>query len=143
VCGNPERLEAPMTDYYHAIVWIDHHEARVFHFGVDEADKVIVHPRNPVQHIHHKANEIGSGHAPEDQAFFHDVVQALGGAAAILLTGPANAKNELEKHIERHDPQLKARIKGIETLDHPSDGILLAHARKYFKTEDGMGTQRR
>jgi hypothetical protein len=134
-------LEHSVTDHYHAIVWIDHHEARVFHFSTDAADRIVVHPLHPVRHIHHKANEIGSGHAPEDQAFFHDVVTAIGDAGAILLTGPANAKNELEKHIERHDQQLKARVKGIETLDHPSDGVLLAHARKYFKAEDRMESQ--
>ncbi len=61
---------------------------------------------------------------------------------AILLTGPANAKLELQKHIEKHDPLLKDRIKGVETLDHPTDGVLLAHARKYFRVEDRMESQR-
>ena len=27
-----------MADHYHAVVWIDHKQARVFHFNVEEAD---------------------------------------------------------------------------------------------------------
>jgi hypothetical protein len=30
-------------------------------------------------------------------------------------------------------------IAGIETADHPSDGVLVAHARTYFKAADKMG----
>jgi hypothetical protein len=56
----------------------------------------------------------------------------------VLITGPANAKTELVKHIERHVPTLSARIVGVETVDHPTDGELVAHARKYFKTDHQM-----
>ena len=31
-----------MVDHYHAVVWIDHKRARIFHFNVDEADKTVV-----------------------------------------------------------------------------------------------------
>jgi len=55
-----------MTTHFHAVVWIDHHEARVFHFSRTEVDSLVLHPNNPTQHIHHKANSIGSGHAAED-----------------------------------------------------------------------------
>jgi len=54
------------------------------------------------------------------------------------VTGPANAKTELVKHISQHDPQLMKIIVGIETVDHPSDAQLVAHARTYFKAEDRM-----
>lgn len=131
-----------MTEHFHAIVWIDHHEARVFHFNMDQSDRVVVHPKHPTRNIHHKAHAIGSGHTPEDQAFFHEVVAALAGAGKILITGPANAKHELAKHIEHKDPQLMARVAAVETLDHPTDGALLAHARKFFKADDRMNTQR-
>ena len=59
-----------MSSHYHAIVWIDHHEARIFHFNVFEVDRLVLHPHNPTRHIHHKANSIGSGHAAEDQDSF-------------------------------------------------------------------------
>ena len=41
-----------MSSHYHAIVWIDHHEARIFHFNVSEVDRLVLHPRNPTRHIH-------------------------------------------------------------------------------------------
>ena len=73
-----------------------------------------------------------------DQEFLHSVAHAVADAGEVLITGPADAKNELVRHIEKHDPALKKRIAGVETVDHPSDGQLLAHARKYFKAADRM-----
>jgi stalled ribosome rescue protein Dom34 len=128
--------------HFHAVIWIDHREARVFHFDPADVDKLVVHPHDPTRHIHHKANSIGSGHAAEDEDFYHRVVEAVADAGAILITGPANAKTELVKHIHHHDPALMGHIKGIETVDHPTDRELVAHARKYFKAEDLMTPQK-
>ncbi|HZC56911.1 MAG TPA: translational machinery protein, partial [Xanthobacteraceae bacterium] len=102
----------------------------------------VLHPDNPTRHIHHKANSIGSGHAAEDQNFLDAVAKSIADAGAVLITGPANAKTELVKHISKHEPQLMKIIVGIETVDYPSDGQLLAHARHYFKAEDLMLPQR-
>ena len=124
-----------MSGHFHAVVWIDHHEARIFHFSASESDVVVVHPQHPVRHIHHKANTIGSGHAAEDHAFLQQVADALADAGAILVTGPANEKTVLINHIEQHAPALKTKIKGVEALDHPTDGEILALARKFFKDE--------
>ena len=124
-----------MSAHYHAVVWIDHHEARVFHFNRNDVERLVIRPDNPTQHIHHKANTIGSGHAAEDQDFLHRVAGALAAAQSILITGPANAKTEFVKHIHRHEPRLVARIVGVETVDHPSDNELVALARKYFKDD--------
>ncbi len=49
------------------------------------------------------------------------VSDAIADAGAVLITGPANAKNELVKHIERHVSELGTKIAGVETLDHPTD----------------------
>jgi stalled ribosome rescue protein Dom34 len=131
-----------MTGHNHSVVWIDHHEARVFHFSAEEVDSMIVRPEDPHVHIHHKANSIGSGHAPEDQAFLQAVVEAIGASRAILITGPGVAKTALVKHIARHDPALLERIAGVETVDHPADKALVAHARAYFKAADLMTAQK-
>jgi stalled ribosome rescue protein Dom34 len=127
--------------HYHAVVWIDHHEARVFHFNPTEVDELVLHPHNPTRHIHHKANAVGSGQAAEDQAFFQAVAETLADAGAVLITGPANAKTELVKHIHRHDPKLMNAIAAVETVDHPSDAALVAYARKYFRAADRMNQQ--
>jgi stalled ribosome rescue protein Dom34 len=128
----------PSMSHYHAVVWIDHREAKVFHFSPTEVDKLVLHPDHPTKHIHHKANTIGSGHAGADHEFLHAVAQSIADAGAVLVAGPANTKNELVAHIERHDPNLRKLIVAVETVDHPSDGQLVAHARKYFKAEDRM-----
>ena len=124
-----------MTSRYHAVVWIDHHEAKVFHFDRDGVDKMVIHPDNPSVHLHHKANCLGSGHAAEDQHFLDQVAKAIADAGAILITGPANAKTELVKHLHRHEPKLIEHIAGVETVDHPSDNKLVAHAREYFRAD--------
>src|SRR4051794_38711766 len=116
-------------EHNHAVVWIDHSQARIFHFSSDEVDTIFLHPRNAHVHLHHKANEIGSGHAPEDIAFFKEVVDAIGSSKAVLLTGPGMAKTALMKYIAAHAPTRLASISGIETVDHPTDGALVAHAR--------------
>jgi stalled ribosome rescue protein Dom34 len=131
-----------MTGHNHSVVWIDHHEARIFHFTADEVDYLTVRPNDPHVHIHHKANAIGNGHAPEDKAFLSDVVDAIGGSKAILITGPGVAKTALVKYIARHAPTMMAHIAGVETVDHPADGVLLAHARSYFKAADLMSAQK-
>jgi stalled ribosome rescue protein Dom34 len=124
--------------HYHAVVWIDHHEARIFHFSPSEVERLVLHPDHPTRHIHHKANSIGSGHAAEDHAFLQAVTDAIADAGEVLVAGPANAKTELVKHIHRHNPHLMAALAGVETVDHPSDAQLLAYARKYFKATDRM-----
>ena len=126
---------------YHAVIWIDHHEARVFHFGPTDVDQLVLHPDHPTRHIHHKSNTIGSGHDSLDNGFLHAVAEAIADAGAVLVTGPANAKTELVKHIQHHDPKLMKLILGVETVDHPSDPQLVAYARKFFKAADRMQPQ--
>ena len=130
-----------MSNHYHALVWIDHREAKVFQFDATDVDHTTIRSEHPDQHIHHKANSGDSGHAPVDNEFLERVAQAIMRAGAILITGPANAKTELAAHIERVHPDLAKRISGVETLDHPSDGVLLALARSFFKADDRMHPQ--
>ncbi len=127
--------------HYHAVVWIDHREARVFHFNPTDVDKLVLHPEHPTKHIHHKANSIGSGRAAVNHDFLHAVAQSIADAGAVLITGPANTKTELVKHIDHHDPKLMKLIAGVETVDHPSDAQLVAHARHYLTATDRMQPQ--
>ena len=123
------------AQHFHAVIWIDHHEARIFYFNVSDANEIVVRPKNPVRHIHHKANTIGSGHSLEDTDFLQRATDALAGAGAILVIGPANEKLALINHIDRRAPALKPKIKGVETVGHPTDGEILALARRFFKDD--------
>jgi hypothetical protein len=128
--------------HYHAVVWIDHHEARVFHFGLTDVEQLVLHPDHPTRHIHHKANSMGSGHAAEDHAYLQAVTDSVADAGAVLIVGPANAKTELVKHIRHHSAKLMNAIVGVETVDHPSDAQLIVYTRKYFKAMDQMQAQK-
>jgi stalled ribosome rescue protein Dom34 len=127
--------------HYHAVIWVDHREARIFHLSPTDVDRLVLHPDHPTKHIHHKANSIGSGHAQEDQNYFQAIMEAVSGSGAVLITAPANAKTELVKHIRQHSPRIMKTVVGIETVDHPSDAQLVAYARKYFEASDRMQPQ--
>lgn len=130
-----------MEQHFHMAVWVDHHEARIFSFNQDRFDKTVIRPTDPVRHIHHKANVIGSGHAPEDQGFYESIAQTIKTAGAILISGPANARTELMKHLTEKEPALAKKVFAVERADHPSDGEIVAHAREYFASHDRLKPQ--
>jgi len=127
--------------HYHAVIWIDHREARVFHFNSTDVERLVLRPDNPTKHIHHKANSVGSGHASPDHDYLQAVAESVADAGAVLVTGPANAKTEFVDHVRLHDPALAKVIAGIETVDHPSDPQLVAYAKAYLKATDRMQPQ--
>ena len=73
------------------MIWIDLHAARFFHFNAEEPAAVVIHPADAVRHIHHKANEIGAGHATDDQDFLKSVAKSIAPASRVLIVGPAHA----------------------------------------------------
>lgn len=123
---------------FHAVIWLDHSEANVFHFTVDHFEKAHVESEHPHQKLHRKAGPVGSANAKEDQHFYHQAAELLKGAKEILVVGPGQAKVEFVKHLEHHDPKLKEFIVSVEPMDHPTDGQIVAHARQYFKKADRM-----
>jgi hypothetical protein len=130
-----------MPNHYHAVIWIDHHEARVLHFNADDADEKVLHPDHPASSLHHKAGTPGGHRELEDQRFLESVARAVVGAGAVLIVGPSSEKNELVKHIKRYHPEMTIRIEGVESLDHPTDGELLAYARSHAKSADRLRCQ--
>jgi stalled ribosome rescue protein Dom34 len=127
-----------MTPHSHAVVWIDHREAKVYHLDAHEAVEGKVHATDRHAHLHHKANEVGSGHAPIDRHFLKSVADSIVDARSILIVGPGNARKELADYIASEAPALSSRIAAVQAADHPSDGELVALARKFFKANDRM-----
>jgi stalled ribosome rescue protein Dom34 len=126
---------------YHAVVWLDHREAQVFFFDRHNVKEIDLTTTNPNAHLHHRAGSLSGHRAPEDQAYFHHIVDALKPSMEWLVMGPGSAKLELVKHIHKHDPQLIDRLIGVETADHPTSKQIVAHARTYFKAADGRSPQ--
>ncbi len=124
-----------MPTHFHAIVWIDHTQAKVFHIGLSGDDEAILHPHLQTRHLHHKANSIGSGHAGFDKEFFAQVMNAISDAGEILIIGPASAKTELAKYLREQHSKIGERIVAVEAADHPTDREIVAYAKRHFKME--------
>jgi stalled ribosome rescue protein Dom34 len=139
VPADPIKAEAPAT--YHAVVWLDHHEARIIHFSAQTSHEEIVRPANPPRHLHIKAGSASGTHIRAEPAFYRDIAAACDEAQVVLLVGPSTAKNEFMTFLNDHLPQTAKRIVGIEPMDKLTDHQLLAEGRRYFKIEDSMTTQ--
>jgi stalled ribosome rescue protein Dom34 len=125
--------------YYHAVVWIDHKQARIFHFDVDEADKTLVKDHD-VNDLHSREKHTGQ-RTEENKPFFEDVAKTIADAGAILIVGPAQEKDFFAEFLAEKHPAIRAHVEGVEKADHPSDGELLDFARRYVKAADHMKLQ--
>jgi hypothetical protein len=98
----------------HAVIWIDHKEARVFHVYPEaiEATRVLA----PQHHLHRHPD----------------------GVDALLIVGPSSAKLEFFRYLHEHDRPLEAKVVGVESADHPTDGEIVARAKSYFVASDRM-----
>ena len=123
----------------HVAVWIDHTEARIFDVHPDSlghhhhADETTVKAPNHRVHRHQRGHD-GEGHEHSADAlhFFTEIARHLAGAGEVLIIGPAAAKRELMAHLNAHQPGLAAVVIGVETVDHPSDGEIVALAATRF-----------
>ena len=122
----------------HTAVWIDHQEANLFDIHPDTVDKGVVLAPRHVHHRHPKGPEGVKNHPEDAKRFFHEVARSLEGTDEILVVGPGTAKLEFLRYVQAHDRALEPKIVGIETVDHPSDGQLVAYAKTYFKRVDRM-----
>ena len=129
--------------HFHAVVWLDHAEARVFQFNGAETESHVVHAHpdpHGVAHgssrVHHRSAVRGGGKVQEEPDFFDRVAAALHGAGDVLITGPGVAKTEFVRHLATHDKAMSHKVVAVETLDRITDGEIVAHARDYFGRSD-------
>ncbi|MEQ8282066.1 MAG: translational machinery protein [Parvibaculum sp.] len=127
-----------MPKHFHAVVWIDHHEARILDFNADDAHATAVTLGHAASRGHSKLGGRSSWRASEDTGFFDEVAGKLDGLGEILIVGPANAKLGFLKRLQAKHAPLADKVVGVETVDHPSDGELLKFARAYFGKADRM-----
>ncbi len=122
-----------MPTHFHAVVWLDHSQAKLFHIGLTGADELTLHPHLQTKHLHHKANAIGSGHAAPDKHFLEEIASALNDAGEILIIGPASAKTELAKYLQEKHPAIGKRVVAVEAADPPTDRQSVAYAKQHCK----------
>jgi len=130
----------------HAVIWIDHKEARVFHVQPETVGHVqperidettILSPQHLI-HRHPKGRGEAKDHPDDAKRFFHEVARSLDDTDAVLVVGPSSAKLEFLRYVQDHDKKLQARIVGTETVDHPTDREIVDYAKRYFKGSDRM-----
>jgi hypothetical protein len=121
-----------MTVHNHAVVWVDHRIAKIFYLGLDAVDELTIHADLATEHLHHKANAIGSGKVQDDPAFFPRIDEALQNSEAVLIVGPGNEKALLLKHLKEGPHAHKARDLHAQACDHPTDREIIALGRHHF-----------
>lgn len=124
--------------HYHAIVWIDHLEARIFHFNAADADTIAIHSHSPDRHLHHRAGTRTGNRVPDDYDFFDSVLAALRDAHEWIIVGPGTAKTAFVRYVRSRHLADAGRIVHVEALDHPTDAELVRLARKRAPAIDRM-----
>lgn len=72
----------------------------------------------------HRLNE-------QSKSFIQTILLELRSTDAIVIFGPANMKNVLEKEIKT-DQKLNSILKGVEKADSMTENQLIAWVKKYF-----------
>ena len=121
-----------MSEYLDAIIFIDRHLAKVFHVSATDDVKLLIEHTSARRRHHQADHEDGTKHAVDDD-FMHRIVASLDHTGHTLIAGPGNSKFELQTYMERHKPDLAARISGVETLDAATDSVIVAMARQFFR----------
>lgn len=108
-------------------ILIDSEHAKVFDFNDGEVTHHAYHRHEPQHHTGHSQDQ-----EHKSEHFFHQVAEHLTGATHLLLMGSGLGKEHFKTHLESHHHDLAKVIVGVETVDHPTDGQIVAHARESF-----------
>lgn len=116
---------------YHAVVWMDQKEAHVLQFDTESMQ---------AQRVKSRSHHLRQASMPEkDQAaYFDQICGALAGVHEVLLVGPGLMHDEFKAWAAKHQPAVAKTIVASEKADHPTDGQLVAMARRFFHKFDNM-----
>ena len=117
--------------FFHAVVWLDHHNAQVLQFDADQVQSQTVKSHS------HPTRQHGS-EVRDQHEFYAQVCVALTDIREVLVTGGNTSLADFKHYADKHQPAVAARIVGYEPVDRPSDKQLVALARSYFVKADRM-----
>lgn len=122
---------------HHAVVHIEHHNAEVLQFDAEhlQAQKIKSRSQHRVRQQH--SRQPGSD-VRTDHEFFGEVCDALAGIAEVLVAGGHTSQTDFRHYVEKHRPQVAKQIVAWETVDHPTEGQMVALAKKHFAKIDRM-----
>lgn len=133
----------PLHSWPHLLVVITHHETKIFEtdFRRSENEPEILQPYDPLYHLHHlhyKQGDFQGQYAPEDPAYYENIVEHLTKGEAILIFGNASghssAMEQLMNYLEQHHSEIAARVIGTVKVDVEAltDPQLLAQAGSFY-----------
>ncbi|MBA3871268.1 MAG: hypothetical protein ABI970_21760 [Chloroflexota bacterium] len=119
-------------------LWIDHREAVIVTLLDDKEDIKRVDSDVEKRVRYSGTTENGTGEDKRDRRIeghldhYYDAVMAqMQDATAVLIMGPAEAKNEFHKHLETKQPTIK--IVNVEAADKMTDAQIVAKVRRNFQ----------
>lgn len=113
------------------VVFLDHSHANIFelHPEMTEEHHMVRHELKK-----HMGAEKEQNKHKDERKFFDDLIVHLKDAHQILLIGPGLAKTEFKHHLETHHHKaVNDKVVAVETVDHPTDGQIVAMGKKFFK----------
>ena len=124
----------------HAVIWIDHQEARVFHVHPD-CDRRHNDPGAAASSPAASQRAWRGQRAPpmmrvDSSARWREPSMA---SMPFSSSAPPQPKLELFKYLHEHDRRLAEKVVGVESAYHPTDGENIARAKNYFIASDRMG----
>lgn len=114
-----------------AVVRIDHQTAEVLEF-----DAAHVHSHQLRAHRHYTRQHHSD--VRTEHAFFGEVCDALAGIDSVICAGSHTSLAAFRHYIEKHRTAVGKQIQHWEVVDHPSEGQLVAYARKFVATHERM-----
>jgi stalled ribosome rescue protein Dom34 len=125
----------------HAVVWIDHKQARIFHLDEEATDETtVLSPQHRI-HRHPKGRGEPRSHPDDAGRFLGSVARMLDGVDAVLIVGPSSAKADLFNYLRAHGRTPESRIVDVESADHPTDGQIVARGRSHFNLDRRGGVE--
>src|ERR1700681_3512318 len=83
----------------HAVIWIDHKEARIFHVHPDATDATTVLAPQHHLHRHPKGRGEAKEHPDDAHRFFGEVTRTLEGIDALLIVGLSSPNLEFFRYL--------------------------------------------
>jgi stalled ribosome rescue protein Dom34 len=110
-----------------SIVWIDHEQAKVFHFSDERMLRETVRTSHHDHHTRHPKNVVS-----DFGTLYDDAANQVLDARKILILGPGLAKTQFFHRLQEKYPTLAKKVVGCEASDHPSDHQIAAYAIQYL-----------
>ena len=114
----------------YVVAWLNHEQAKVTPLIREGWSEWAVSPDG--REIHNRARP--GSHA--DGHYFNEIADALRGASVILIVGPGTPKHELMRHLSVNEPEVTARVVGLESMDEPRESDIARLAKEHFRSAD-------